>query len=189
MSTEGADFLLVKPDCFVWICCAMRASASIWPLAVYNVSSEYAMIKAAGQMGWIDEERLVDELLLSFKRAGADLIVTYHAKEWAMRQGEELSICGARGTWARAKCFRSREFSLPQQIPITMKLLSTASPWHFVRRRRDDAAHLDFRQTRQRNGRACDFARRFDAGHQNQKVTVIDVNGTILSRPDTFPVL
>jgi porphobilinogen synthase len=56
------------------------------PLCAYNVSSEYSMIKAAGQNGWIDEVRLINETLLSIKRAGADLIITYHAKEWAAAQ-------------------------------------------------------------------------------------------------------
>jgi porphobilinogen synthase len=56
------------------------------PICAYNVSSEYAMIKAAGQNGWINEEQLIDETLTSIKRAGADLIITYHAREWALRQ-------------------------------------------------------------------------------------------------------
>ena len=82
---EGADFLMVKPGLFCLDLLRDARERFDLPLAVYNVSSEYAMIKAAGQMGWVDEARLVDELLLSFKRAGADLIVTYHAKEWAAR--------------------------------------------------------------------------------------------------------
>jgi porphobilinogen synthase len=59
------------------------------PLCAYNVSSEYSMIKAAGQLGWINEAQLIDETLLSIKRAGADLIITYHAKEWAQRYVRE----------------------------------------------------------------------------------------------------
>ena len=55
------------------------------PVAVYNVSGEYAMVKAAAENGWIDEERIVDELLLSFARAGADIIITYFAKDYARR--------------------------------------------------------------------------------------------------------
>jgi porphobilinogen synthase len=53
------------------------------PLAAYNVSGEYAMLKAAAQNGWIDERRAVLEALTSIKRAGADIIITYHAKEAA----------------------------------------------------------------------------------------------------------
>jgi porphobilinogen synthase len=53
------------------------------PVAVYNVSGEYSMVKAAAANGWIDEERVVMETMLAFKRAGADLILTYHAKEVA----------------------------------------------------------------------------------------------------------
>ncbi|MFC2000711.1 porphobilinogen synthase, partial [Chloroflexota bacterium] len=53
------------------------------PIAAYNVSGEYAMVRAAGQQGWIDERRVVLETLTAIKRAGADLIITYHAKEAA----------------------------------------------------------------------------------------------------------
>lgn len=80
---EGADILMVKPGLFCLDLLRDARERFNVPLCVYNVSSEYAMIKAAGQMGWIDEQRLIDETLLSFKRAGADLIVTYHAREWA----------------------------------------------------------------------------------------------------------
>jgi porphobilinogen synthase len=80
---EGADVLMIKPG--LWCLDLVREARDRFelPLAVYNVSAEYAMIKAAGERGWIDEARLVDETLLSIKRAGADLIVTYHAREWA----------------------------------------------------------------------------------------------------------
>ena len=80
---EGADLLMAKPGLF---CLALIRDARErfdLPICAYNVSSEYAMIKAAGQLGWVDEARLIDETLTSIKRAGADLIVTYHAKEWA----------------------------------------------------------------------------------------------------------
>lgn len=83
---EGADFLMVKPGLFCLDLVRDARERFDLPLVVYNVSSEYAMIKAAGQMGWIDEARLIDETLISFKRAGADLIITYHAKEWAKIQ-------------------------------------------------------------------------------------------------------
>jgi porphobilinogen synthase len=51
------------------------------PIAAYNVSGEYAMVKAAGANGWIDEKRMVREILTSIKRAGSDIIITYHAQE------------------------------------------------------------------------------------------------------------
>ena len=83
---EGADFLMIKPGLFCLGLVRDARERFDLPICVYNVSSEYAMIKAAGQMGWIDEARLIDETLISFKRAGADLIITYHALEWARRQ-------------------------------------------------------------------------------------------------------
>jgi porphobilinogen synthase len=55
------------------------------PVAAYNVSGEYAMVKAAAAKGWIDEARIVTELLTSIRRAGADVILTYHAKDFARR--------------------------------------------------------------------------------------------------------
>jgi porphobilinogen synthase len=57
------------------------------PVAAYNVSGEYAMVKAAAGRGWIDEARIVGEILTSIRRAGADLILTYHAKDFARRAG------------------------------------------------------------------------------------------------------
>lgn len=83
---EGADALIVKPALYCLDILREARQRFDLPLLAYNVSSEYAMIKAAGERGWIDEERLVDETLISIKRAGADLIITYHAKEWAQRQ-------------------------------------------------------------------------------------------------------
>ena len=80
---EGADILMVKPGLpYLDIVRDLREEFDL-PVAVYNVSGEYSMIKAAGRAGWIDEERVMMETLLSFKRAGADLILTYHAKEAA----------------------------------------------------------------------------------------------------------
>lgn len=86
---EGADFLMVKPGLFCLDLLRDARENFDLPLVAYNVSSEYAMIKAAGQMGWIDERRLIEETLLSFKRAGADLIITYHAREWAQWQANQ----------------------------------------------------------------------------------------------------
>jgi porphobilinogen synthase len=78
---EGADFLMVKPaTCYLDILKTLREEFDL-PLAAYHVSGEYAMIKAAGQKGWIDEERVMMETLTSIKRAGADIILTYYARE------------------------------------------------------------------------------------------------------------
>ncbi len=80
---EGADIIMVKPGLpYLDIVRDLREEFDL-PVAVYNVSGEYSMIKAAGRAGWIDEERVMMETLISFKRAGADLILTYHAKEAA----------------------------------------------------------------------------------------------------------
>ncbi|MEO1762779.1 MAG: porphobilinogen synthase [Cyanobacteria bacterium J06629_18] len=80
---EGADMLMVKPALsYMDIIWRVKQACSL-PVAAYNVSGEYSMIKAASLNGWIDEERVVMETLTSFKRAGADLILTYHAKDAA----------------------------------------------------------------------------------------------------------
>lgn len=80
---EGADFLMVKPAmAFLDILRDLRQTSQL-PLVAYNVSGEYAMIKAAAQQGWIDEQAIVLETLTSMKRAGADLIITYFAKDFA----------------------------------------------------------------------------------------------------------
>ncbi len=80
---EGADLIIVKPALsYLDIIRAARDAFDI-PITAYNVSGEYAMVKAAARMGWIDERRIVLETLLSMKRAGADRIITYHAKEAA----------------------------------------------------------------------------------------------------------
>ncbi len=76
---EGADILMVKPGlAYLDIIHRLRQESEL-PIAAYNVSGEYAMVKAASKQGWIDERAVVLETLLSFKRAGADLILTYHA--------------------------------------------------------------------------------------------------------------
>lgn len=78
---EGADILMVKPAlAYLDVVRGVREK-SLLPLAVYNVSGEYALLKAGQKLGIIDYERVVLETLLSFKRAGADIIITYHAKE------------------------------------------------------------------------------------------------------------
>jgi porphobilinogen synthase len=80
---EAADFVMVKPGlAYLDIVSEIRAHTSL-PVAVYNVSGEYAMVKAAAQNGWIDGEKVMVEMLYAFKRAGADLILTYFAREFA----------------------------------------------------------------------------------------------------------
>ncbi|NJR64993.1 MAG: porphobilinogen synthase [Leptolyngbyaceae cyanobacterium CRU_2_3] len=80
---EGADMLMVKPALAYMDIIWRVKEASHLPVAAYNVSGEYAMVKAAALNGWIDEERVVMETLTGFKRSGADLILTYHAKDAA----------------------------------------------------------------------------------------------------------
>ncbi|MEG3881112.1 porphobilinogen synthase [Microcoleus sp. herbarium7] len=81
---EGADIVMVKPAlAYLDIICQVRQATDL-PVAAYNVSGEYAMVKAAAQLGWIDEKRIILETLTSIKRAGADLILTYFAKEVAL---------------------------------------------------------------------------------------------------------
>ena len=81
---EGADILMVKPGLpYLDIIRQVRDAFGELPIAAYNVSGEYAMIKAAAANGWIDEQKVVLETLTAFKRAGCDLIVTYHAKDAA----------------------------------------------------------------------------------------------------------
>ena len=83
---EGADFMMVKPAlAYLDIIKLLKDNYHI-PISAYNVSGEYAMVKAAGLKGWIDEEKVIAETLLSMKRAGADVILTYHAKEFALLQ-------------------------------------------------------------------------------------------------------
>jgi porphobilinogen synthase len=86
---EGADFLMVKPGlAFLDIVRDLKNHFDL-PLVTYNVSGEYAMVKAAAQNGWIDERGTVLELLVGMKRAGADIIITYHAKDAAKWLREE----------------------------------------------------------------------------------------------------
>jgi porphobilinogen synthase len=78
---EGADMLMVKPAlAYLDVIAAVRAATHV-PLAAYNVSGEYSMVKAAAARGWIDEPRVVLEVLHGIARAGADLLITYHARE------------------------------------------------------------------------------------------------------------
>lgn len=83
-TAEGADFLMVKPAwAYLDIIRLLKDNFNL-PIAAYNVSGEYAMVKAAHSRGWIDGGRVMTELLLSIKRAGADVILTYFAKEFAL---------------------------------------------------------------------------------------------------------
>ena len=85
---EGADILMVKPaGLYLDIIASVRELGI--PVAAYQVSGEYAMIKAAAQMGWIDEKNLVMESLTCIKRAGADMIITYFAADIARWMNEE----------------------------------------------------------------------------------------------------
>lgn len=82
--TEGADFLMVKPALPYLDIIKLLADNFKLPIAAYNVSGEYAMIKAASQLGWLDGQKAMVESLLSIKRAGASVILTYFAKEMAV---------------------------------------------------------------------------------------------------------
>lgn len=80
---EGTDIVMIKPALSYLDIVSDAASEFDVPIAAYNVSGEYAMVKAAAQAGWIDEQKAVMEILTSIKRTGADLIITYHAKDAA----------------------------------------------------------------------------------------------------------
>ncbi len=80
---EGADIVMVKPAlCYLDVLYRVKSAFGV-PTAAYNVSGEYSMVKAASQKGWLDEKNVIYEILVSIKRAGADLIITYHAKDVA----------------------------------------------------------------------------------------------------------
>lgn len=83
---EGADFLMVKPALAYLDVIRLLKDNSALPIAAYNVSGEYSMVKAAHEKGWLDGERVMNEMLLSIKRAGADIILTYFAKAFAQQR-------------------------------------------------------------------------------------------------------
>ena len=85
---EGADIVMVKPALAYLDVIARVKEATHVPLAAYNVSGEYAMVKMAAQAGVLDERRTVMEMLTGIRRAGADIIITYHAKDVARWLGE-----------------------------------------------------------------------------------------------------
>ncbi len=80
---EGADIIMVKPALAYLDVIRLVGNTFNYPVAAYNVSGEYAMVKAAVQQGWLDERQVVLEILTAIKRAGADIMITYHAKEAA----------------------------------------------------------------------------------------------------------
>jgi porphobilinogen synthase len=91
---EGADMIIVKPALAYLDVIRMARDTFDVPIFAYNVSGEYAMIKAAAQLGWLDERRTTLETLTSIKRAGADRIITYHAKDavrW-LREGRAAAV-------------------------------------------------------------------------------------------------
>jgi len=80
---EGADMVMVKPAlAYLDVIRRVRDAFDV-PVGAYNVSGEYAMVKAAAQKGWLDEQRVVLEILTGIQRAGAEIILTYHAKDVA----------------------------------------------------------------------------------------------------------
>jgi porphobilinogen synthase len=85
---EGADFLMVKPALSYLDVIKLLNDNFTLPIAAYNVSGEYAMVKAAAAKGWIDGDKTRDEILLSIKRAGAKVILSYFAKEWALKNNK-----------------------------------------------------------------------------------------------------
>ena len=113
---EGADIVMVKPA-LAYLDVIRRVKDEFGlPLAAYNVSGEYAMVKAAAANGWIDEKRVVLETLTGFKRAGADIILTYHAKDAARWLAGRLAGVatiprglGRRAAWSR----KGRAWHLP----------------------------------------------------------------------------
>ena len=89
---EGADMIMVKPALPYLDVIYRLKTETRFPVAAYNVSGEYAMIKAAAANGWLDEKATVMETLLSIKRAGADIIITYHAKDAARWMAERMVL-------------------------------------------------------------------------------------------------
>ncbi|WP_025006919.1 porphobilinogen synthase [Marinilabilia salmonicolor] len=84
--SEGADMVMVKPALSYLDVISRVKSTFNMPVVAYNVSGEFSMVKAAAQNGWIDEQRIIREILTSIKRAGADVIISYHAKEFMLNQ-------------------------------------------------------------------------------------------------------
>jgi porphobilinogen synthase len=106
--SEGADMVMVKPALpYLDVVHAVKLAYPDVPLAAYNVSGEYAMLKAAAQQGWLDERRSVLEATTSIVRAGADMIITYYAKDLARWLSEpSLSEASANGVAAEGSLSR-----------------------------------------------------------------------------------
>ena len=84
---EGADMVMVKPALpYLDLVRQVRDAVDV-PVVAYNVSGEYSMVMAAVQNGWLEEDRVIDEVLTSIRRAGADIVISYHAKQWAAKHG------------------------------------------------------------------------------------------------------
>ncbi|WP_372776737.1 porphobilinogen synthase [Mangrovibacterium sp.] len=83
---EGADMVMVKPALSYMDIISRVKSTFNMPVVAYNVSGEFSMVKAAAANGWVDEERMIKEILTSLKRAGSDVIITYHAKEFVLSE-------------------------------------------------------------------------------------------------------
>ena len=86
---EGADMVMVKPALAYLDVIRRVRDRFDCPVAAYNVSGEYSMVKSASERGWLDEKRTVTEVLTAIKRAGADVILTYHARDFARWSAEE----------------------------------------------------------------------------------------------------
>lgn len=87
---EGADIIMIKPALSYLDIIAQARELYTAPIAAYNVSGEYSMVKAAAENGWIDGEKVMLEMLTSIKRAGADIIITYFAEEFALLKRHRL---------------------------------------------------------------------------------------------------
>ena len=112
---EGADFLMVKPALpYLDVIRRVHDAHPELPMVAYNVSGEYSMVKAAGERGWLDERAVALENLTAIKRAGADLVITYHALDAAgMARGLEAPGRPAAGSTAATGCLGKRRHSSP----------------------------------------------------------------------------
>ena len=105
---EGADVVMVKPAmAYLDVVRAVREMTDL-PVAVYHVSGEYSMLKAAAERGWIDEERAVDETLTAMTRAGADIIITYFAKDYLGEPGDRARAVSRPSACASSRAARRR---------------------------------------------------------------------------------
>jgi hypothetical protein len=126
---EGADIVMVKPG-LPYLDIVWRVKERFgMPTAVYNVSGEYAMVKAAAAQGWLDERSVVMETMMAFKRAGADLIITYWAREvlgWMRESANKPAASPDRSRWNRVKAGWGRG---PPPFPFPLTAAEFRSPW------------------------------------------------------------